>query len=74
MFKLLYHQEFTKYIIIYNFINKILFIFFGTAMQKFGKITSHVETVFFFSGCFTKINSLSYKTYHHGFKHIQCAN
>jgi len=37
-------------------------------MQKNGKITFHIETVFFFTVCFAELNYLSYKTYYPGFK------
>ena len=37
-------------------------------MQKNGKITFHIETVFFFSGCFTELNYFSYRTYYPGLK------
>lgn len=33
-------------------------------MQKNGKITFHIGTVFFFSGCFAELNYFSYKTYY----------
>jgi len=36
-------------------------------MQKNGKITFHIETVFF-SGCFAELNYFSYKTYYPGLK------
>jgi hypothetical protein len=37
-------------------------------MQKNGKMPFHIETLFFFSGCFAELDYFSYKTYYRGLK------